>query len=138
MNMANKHKRRNKMPKQNEVSEQGIKAEELIPMPVEAKGMFLYDADGDVVCNFLWTTHRTNWKRRDEACQIVAAALNQDSSRVRALEERIEGLRTALGVCRTIICDFGQWLPSTSTNRDVKQNAIAVVDNALAADKGGA
>jgi len=48
----------------------------LIQMPVRYDHGFIIDAEDEVVCNMLWTTHRKNWNRKDEAGQIVADAIN--------------------------------------------------------------
>jgi hypothetical protein len=56
-----------------------IKDEPPIKLPVKYDHSFVLDADDEIVCNLLWTTHRKDWERRDEAGEHIALCINEHS-----------------------------------------------------------
>lgn len=66
-----------------------------IQTPVRFEHGFVIDADDEIVCNLLWTTHRKNWERRDEAGEYIAKVLSEYPQLSTANDE-LERLRSAL------------------------------------------
>jgi hypothetical protein len=75
-----------------------IKDEPPIQLPVRYDHSFVMDADDEIVCNLLWTTHRKNWERRDEVCinehSQLTADLASAHEQIRRLTEGIERANT--------------------------------------------
>ncbi len=56
------------------------------PVKYSQESRMVLDANGDMVCHFMWNTHRPHWDKVGATAQIICALINADYSRVTALE----------------------------------------------------
>ena len=62
------------------------------PVKYSQESRMVLDANGDMVCHFMWNTHRPHWDKVGATAQIICALINADYSRVTALESDLEYL----------------------------------------------
>lgn len=99
---------------------------EVIKLPVHFEHGFVIDDEKEIVCNLLWTTHRKNWDRRDEAGEHIALCINEHQT----LIDRVAELETEKEtILAEITCANVEILQLERDNAILKQGINRLVED---------